>query len=132
LTQDAPPRPVVDSSATLAVAFEEAGAERVLAALRGAVISAVSWSETLQKAGAHGLDVQAVIGTLLGYGLTVVPFDARDAARAAELWIVTRTGGLSLADRACIALGERLGRPVLTGDRSWLRFPFSTPVLVFR
>ena len=31
----------------------------------------------------------------------------------------TRPAGLSLGDRYCLALGVRLGAPVLTADRAW-------------
>ncbi len=51
--------------------------------------------------------------------LTVVPFDEDLAYRAGLLRRVTRAAGLSLGDRACIALAQRTGAPVLTADRAW-------------
>jgi PIN domain nuclease of toxin-antitoxin system len=41
----------------------------------------------------------------------------RDGARAAGLW--RRGSSLSLADRLCLALGERLELPVATTDPAW-------------
>ena len=41
------------------------------------------------------------------------------AQRSAELRLATRTAGLSLGDRACLALAAELGAPALTADRSW-------------
>ncbi len=54
-------------------------------------------------------------------GLTVVPFDAQTAVRAGLLRERTRTAGLSLGDRACLALAATLSLPVLTADRNWDR-----------
>ncbi|WP_369822176.1 PIN domain-containing protein [Saccharomonospora sp. CUA-673] len=51
--------------------------------------------------------------------LVLTPFGREDALATAELWPRTRRHGLSLADRACLALAQRLDRPVLTSDREW-------------
>jgi ribonuclease VapC len=54
---------------------------------------------------------------LLAYPLTVEPVTRADAEWAATRW---RPGeGLSLGDRLCLALGERLDATVLTADRRW-------------
>jgi len=60
-------------------------------------------------------------GLMLPGSLTVEAFTAADAVRAAIMLPSTRTAGLSFGDRACLALGHRLGWPVLTADRSWAR-----------
>ncbi len=52
-------------------------------------------------------------------GLLIVPFGFEDAERAAALWSKTTQAGLSLGDRACLALASRLSLPVLTADRAW-------------
>ena len=49
----------------------------------------------------------------------MVPFDAEQAYAADGLRTSTRERGLSLADRACLALALQLGAPVLTADRAW-------------
>jgi len=53
-------------------------------------------------------------------GVRIEVFTAEDAECAARLWPATRALGLSLGDRACLALGRRVGAPVLTTDRAWL------------
>ena len=45
--------------------------------------------------------------------------DADECIAIARLRPITRPQGLSLADRACLALAARLGVPALTADRSW-------------
>jgi PIN domain nuclease of toxin-antitoxin system len=56
---------------------------------------------------------------VIGAAITVEPFTLPDAIDTARLRALTREHGLSLADRACLALGRRLGLPVLTADRAW-------------
>jgi PIN domain nuclease of toxin-antitoxin system len=63
-------------------------------------------------------------------GLTILPFDTADAEAAAHLW--TAGSGLSLADRACLALGIRHGAPVWTADHLWLRAATGATVQMIR
>ena len=107
-----------DSSALLAFLQGEQGADEVGAALVGDVrCSAANWSEVAQKVRTRGADWSLVKSTLIGFGVVVEPVTADDAERAATLW--TLGSGLSLADRLCLATGQRLGAHVWTADRSW-------------
>ena len=65
-------------------------------------------------------------------GLTVLAFEEQDGQRAAALWQSTRQFGLSLADRACLALAERLHLPALTADRSWSQLQVGVQVQLIR
>ncbi len=117
---------VFDASALLAWLRREPGAERVEAELRGGRIAAVNWSETLQKAAQFGLDHMLVAGRFRHAGVEVEPVLGSDGERAADLW--TSAPGLSLADRLCLAVGWRLGVPVLTADRRWAELEDATGV----
>lgn len=128
----APASAVLDASALLAYVQSEPGVDVVQAVLRGAVISAVNWSEVLQKSLARGVDVAGLGGDFAKAGLSIVPFDPPDAEQAALLWPQTRNFGLSLADRACLALGQRLGVPVLTTDWTWQRLTLPVQVQLIR
>jgi PIN domain nuclease of toxin-antitoxin system len=110
---------VLDASALLAFLRGEPGADRVEASLRGALISAVNWSEVLAKAADYGAALGAIRRVLEPLPVRVIPFDGEDAVLAAALRAGTMSHGLSLGDRACLALGKRLGLPVLTSERSW-------------
>lgn len=123
---------VVDASAILAVIHEEPGHERVHSLLVGSAVSAVNLSE----AGAKLLDrnfgeakMRERLDKLL---LDVHPFDRDAAFAAASLRPLTRHLGLSFADRACLALAQRLGLPVLTGDRTWAGLTIGVTIHLFR
>lgn len=123
---------VLDASAALAWLRSEAGAEQVDAALDGSVLSAVNASEVAQKLIQHGADGSRALTQLLGLGLTLTPFTAEDALAAAELWAHTRPHGLSLGDRACLALAQRLQRPVLTSDQAWKQLELDVELQMIR
>lgn len=108
---------VLDASALLAWLFDEPGGESVAEILPEVRICSLNWSEVLQKSFARGADVAGLRSELEALGLMIVPFDVTDAEQAARLWEKVRH--LSLADRACLALGVRLGVTVWTADRNW-------------
>lgn len=109
---------VFDASALLAYLQGEEGAAVVETALEtGGACGAANWSEVAQKVRSHRRDWALARSLLLSYDLVVEPVTADDAEQAAAAWREGR--GLSLADRLCLALGDRLDAPVLTADRSW-------------
>ena len=103
----------------LVLLHEEAGADEVEAALDGAAISCVNLSEVLQKAEQHNVDTEGLEFDLQGLGVRLYDFDSRSARDAAELWPITRRLGLSLGDRACLALARSLGGVAVTTDKRW-------------
>ena len=109
---------VLDASAVLAFLLGEAGADRVSVALEGEpCCSAANWSEVAQRMLVGGHDLGLVRSLMAGYGLRVEPVTVEDAEWAARRW--RRGEGLSLADRLCMALAERLDTHVLTADTAW-------------
>jgi hypothetical protein len=67
---------------------------------------------------------------LLGDALQVVSLDEADGPEIARLRLATRERGLSLADRACLALAQRLALPALTADRAWAGLELDLAVTV--
>ena len=109
---------VLDASALLVYLQDEPGTDLVEAALDGdARCGAANWSEVAQHVLAAGRDWDLVRALLLSYELGIEPVGSDDAEWAARRW--RRGEGLSLADRLCMALGERLDADVLTADRVW-------------
>ncbi|GAB6858956.1 type II toxin-antitoxin system VapC family toxin [Microbacterium xylanilyticum] len=108
---------VLDASALLAFLRAEPGAERVEAELNGGVIGAANWSEVAQKIRALGGDWNVARTLLLSYDLRIEPVTVTDAELAAASW--RKGSGLSLGDRLCLAVADRLGSAALTADRAW-------------
>ena len=128
----ASPAWVLDASALLALLNSEPGADVVEEHLDAAAISAVNWCETYGKLRQAGVDGDALVAGFAETGIGIWPFDAEDACLAGELAGVTREAGLSLADRACLALAGRLGVPAVTADRTWLSLDIGVEVIGIR
>lgn len=124
---------VLDASAFLAYLLGEPGGEEVRDALAGgAVISAVNWAEVLSKLADAGIEPGEAAARLarervLPGLVSVAPFDAEHALEAARLRPLTRSAGLSLGDRACLALGRLAGLDVLTSEASWAPLGLDVP-----
>jgi PIN domain nuclease of toxin-antitoxin system len=124
---------VLDASAVLAVVFQEPGHERVDEEIEdGAYILTVNLAEvvaTMQQRGLSEARIRAILSTIRAQ---LVPFDEDLAYRAGLLRSATRAAGLSLGDRACLALAERLGLPAMTSDRVWSSLQIGIQVDVIR
>lgn len=109
---------VLDASAILAFVQGESGTEVVEQALdQGATCGAANWSEVAQKVRGADRDWELVRSLLLSYDVTIENVTVDDAEWAARRW--QRGEGLSLTDRLCLAIGDRLGALVLTADTAW-------------
>ncbi len=123
---------VLDASALLAAMLDEPGGASVADALDSSAMSAVNWSEVLQKAAQIGVDTEGLREDLEALGLYIVPFGVEEAELAAAFWPHTRPRGLSMGDRACLALASRLGLPALTADRTWAELEIDVEVQLVR
>ncbi len=114
---------VLDASAVLAMVEREPGGQEVRALISDAstCISSVNFAELLAKVASRGADPRRVAVNLEASGLEVVQFGSADALESAELWAHTHAAGLSLGDRACLALARRLGVEARTTDRAWAK-----------
>jgi len=113
------PSAVLDASAVLAVINAEPGQEIVVDALDDALVSAVNHAEVISKLVERGMTLDLARAAIRSIGVDVVDFDSDLAERAGELRRETKHLGLSLADRACLALAERESAVALTADRHW-------------
>jgi ribonuclease VapC len=125
---------VLDAAAVLAVILEERGADAIRAAVVEAdiaAISAVNVSEIAAKlhdAGASHL----ISAGLAALDSTIIAFDGSLALDAGALRPGTRAAGLSLGDRACLALAMRMNAPAITTDRAWSGLSIPVQVIVAR
>jgi PIN domain nuclease of toxin-antitoxin system len=110
---------VLDSSAILAFVQEEPGSEFVAGMLPDSAVSANNLAEVVTRFWDHGIaedDIQAIVDA---FDFEVVAVDRDTALEIANLRPLTRSAGLSLGDRSCLALARRLGVPALTADKAW-------------
>lgn len=122
---------VLDASAVLALLLGEPGAGSVADAIAGgAAISTVTYAEVGTVLASNGWD-RDLLALVAGQTL-VEPFSVADALAAAALTTATAGFGLSLGDRACLALAQRLRAPVLTAERSWANLDVEVEVIVIR
>jgi ribonuclease VapC len=110
---------VLDASALLALLRQEPGAEKVREVLSDAAMSAVNLAEVASYLARNGATLAEVAEALFPLPIERIPFGDEDAYDTAMLVTATRAAGLSLGDRACLALAKRLSLPALTADRSW-------------
>lgn len=123
---------VFDSSAILALLHREAGADVVLRHAGSAMVSAVNLAEVGARLTDHGipeLEIRKVVGAV---GLEVVNFDESQAYASALLRLRTRGKGLSLGDRACLALALARAVPALTADRIWAELDIGIDIRLIR
>jgi len=125
-------RLVLDASAVLAWLHEEPGGEQVSDHLSDACISSVNWSEVVQKSLARKADIEGMREEFIAIGLSIEPFDASQAEIAGRLWNSTRKHGMSLGDRACLALAKEKSLPVLTADRVWKQLKLGLDIRLLR
>lgn len=121
---------VLDASALLCLLKSEQGAERVLAVMPRAVISAVNLCEVYGKLADAGGSEDRIAQAIGGLHLRVEPFDEAQARRAGMLRPLTKSLGLSLGDRACLGLAQHHGTTALTTDRIWADLPDALGVSV--
>ena len=126
------PAYVLDAAALLALLNRESCTDMVRPLVERSVISSVNWAEVLQKATALGMAVGEVRDTLESEGLGVLTFTAEDAELTAQIWYSSRRSGLSLGDRACLSLAQRLSLPALTADRGWAAFDLDVEIRLIR
>lgn len=110
---------VLDASAVLTLLFDEPGAEVVRTCLQAGVIGAANLAEVLAKLSDRGLPAPEAARAVAILGLEVAPMTEGQARCSAGMRPATRAAGLSLGDRACLALAAELGAPALTADRGW-------------
>jgi len=123
---------VLDASALLAYLYEEQGSDEVVQVIEQCCMSAVNLAEVISRFVRDGHNPVEVLDRLNASSIEFVPFLNEDAALAASFVPYTRQYGLSLADRACLALGAARNVPVMTADRVWAELDLKLSIKVIR
>lgn len=123
---------VLDASAVLALLKREPGAERVRAVLDRATIGAVNAAEVQGKLIELGLSRHAAEARIRFLGCRILAFSEDQAIEAGSLIAQTRSLGLSLGDRACLALAIDRKATVYTTDRIWKKLDLGIQIEAIR
>ena len=126
-------RIVLDASAVLAVIQAEPGHERLTPGLlSNAVCSTVNLAEVHAKLVGRGLTPEEAWEDATSPAAESVPFDSEQARISGDLITQTKPLGLSLGDRACLALAIALDAPVYTAERAWKKLKAGVPIHLIR
>ena len=124
---------VLDASAVLAFLVGEPGGDRIdQVPPNECALGTVNLAEVVSKLVERGLAPREVDDVLADLRFVTVDFHQELAIAAGRLRAATRHLGLSLGDRACLALARELGLPVLTADRRWTELDVGVEVIAIR
>jgi ribonuclease VapC len=126
-------RIVLDASALLAILNGEPGADKLTPEMLSTAASgAVNLAEVQGKLVGRGLSLDDAWEATLSPIRDALAFTPEHARLAGSLIAKTRSLGLSLGDRACLALGLALKAPVYTADKSWKDLKVGVRIHVIR
>jgi ribonuclease VapC len=124
---------VLDASAILAIVLQEPGwAELTAPGFPEAIASVVNVAEAQASLVRLGAPPREAWESALSTVDLAYPFDEEQGRLSGTLVDQARPLGLSLGDRACLALGISMKMPVYTADRVWKKLRLPVPVHLFR
>ena len=124
---------ILDASALITLLSEEKGNETVASVLPKSVMSSVNIAEVakflIEKRNLNKEEVSNIIQSLIE---TIIPFDTQLALISADIVRDTKSLGLSLGDRACLALAISTGYTVYSSDRIWSKLDLGCKIVLIR
>ncbi|HHP7230928.1 MAG TPA: PIN domain-containing protein [Xenococcaceae cyanobacterium] len=123
---------VFDSSVLIAILRQEPGSDVGEQSLNEALISTVNLAEVATYLARNSVPPETINDALAAFPIEVVPFDREQGLIAGCLYPACKSLGLSLGDRACLALAKSKSLPVLTADKAWLELEIDVKVKSIR
>ena len=123
---------VFDSSVLIAILRQEPGSDVGEQSLNDALISTVNLAEVATYLARNSVPPETINDALAAFPIVVVPFDREQGLIAGCLYPACKSLGLSLGDRACLALAKSKNLPVLTADKAWLELEINVEVKSIR
>jgi PIN domain nuclease of toxin-antitoxin system len=127
---------VLDASSVIALINREKGCEIVEKYLEDSIISTVNFAEVIAvvnrelfKTEADQIEGLKLITDTLPQ---IIDFDVNQAIISGEFDSITKKYGLSLGDRACLALAKYKNIPVLTADKAWSKLNLGIKIKLIR
>jgi PIN domain nuclease of toxin-antitoxin system len=113
---------LLDTSALLAIVFEEKGRDQAQKILHKCAMSAVNLTEAVGKIAQRGASLDEAWEHISALELPILPYDAATAREAVRFCDLAWRRGMSLGDRVCIATALVNGLVAVTADRRWPTF----------
>ena len=112
---------VMDASAIMAILRGEPGCDYVQELLESeeCAISSVNMAEVGSKLIDYGLPPEDFPRIARQLQIDIIDFNTEQSIQSAQIRKITRPAGLSLGDRACVALTQLVQGCVVTADRAW-------------
>lgn len=111
---------IIDASALLAFLKDESFAlydlESILPKSLISSVNACEVATVMLRLGIPYETIESLIDETVGQ---IIPFNKEHYLLAANLYNNTKQYGLSLGDRACLALAQQTNLPVYTADQIW-------------
>jgi len=123
---------VLDSSAVIAFLQREPGADMVGKVIERSMVSTVNVAEITGKLLQFGFTADEAVESMKSLPVRKLPFDLQLALGAGTMWLRSKGLGLSLGDRACLALAESSGLPAMTADKRWAKFRSTIEIRLIR
>ncbi len=125
-------RCVIDTSVVLAYLFQEPGKDLALALFGDALLSSINLAEIATKLASLGRDEAQILADFGRLNIKTLAFTDDLAFTTGLLRSATHHKGLSLGDRACLALALREQLPVYTSDRAWAGLDVGVEIRLLR
>jgi ribonuclease VapC len=123
---------VIDSSAILAVLYDERGAEKAAVLALGGMISSVIFAEIIMKCAIKQFPIKTATSFIEQYQIEIQPLTASTAKNAGVLKLNKQFWSLSLADCICITMAIEKSATLVTADRAWLDLNLPCPIELIR
>lgn len=124
---------ILDASALIALLIQERGYEKVVEILPQSIMSSVNVAEVAKFLKERNkLDDGQIQNTIYSLIEQILPFDDKLAFLSSSIIDKTKTFGLSLGDRACIALGLTTGYLIYTADKAWAELKLECTIKLIR
>ena len=123
---------VFDSSVVIAILKQDPGFSTAESSISDALISTVNMSEVATYLARNSVPKDTIQEVLASFPIQVVPFEESLAIQTGCLYSSCKHLGLSLGDRACLALALSRKMPVLTADRVWSKLDLGISIQVLR
>jgi PIN domain nuclease of toxin-antitoxin system len=116
----------------LAAILGELSSDQAERWMKGSCVSTVNVAEVFAKLTDKGFPAEAITESIVAMKLDARPLDLDLAGQTGLLRCATRQAGLSLGDRACLALAGQLGLPAATADRAWANVDIGVEIVFIR